>query len=252
MKLWLQSGSALAADKATPYGRRYEESLARHIATVVRPGTKSEVFGIGETPDGKDRDSAAFRIVASLMIESVLRAEDRGFDAVAVINTFDHGYHEMRERLEIPVVFISECSMHLACQLAPTFSFITHNEAIQLHVAELAKQYGLASRMVAGAHLGLTYEDFPKMYEDSEAYVARFAEAARQAIGRGAAMLMVAGNPFNMFLIEQGVREIDGVPILDCCTAAIKAAEQMVDLHELSIRRGAKGLFQTAPPEAFR
>jgi hypothetical protein len=48
------------------------------------------------------------------------------------------------------------------------------------------------------------------------------------------------------------VREIDGVPILDCCTAAIKAAEQMVDLHELGIRRGANGLFQTAPPEAFR
>ena len=207
------------------------------MTAVARPGTGLEIFGIGETPVGKDRDRAAFQIVASLMVESVLRAEAQGFDAVAVLNTLDHGYQEMREKLGIPVVFITECSMHLACQLAPTFSFITHNEAIGLHVAELAQRYGLAGRMVPGAHLDLTYEDFPRMYGNPAPYVDRFAAAARQAIGRGAAMLMVAGNPFNMFLIDQGVREVGGVPILDCCTAAIKNAELMVDLHRLGLRR---------------
>ena len=250
MKLWLQSGSALAADDATPYGKRYEESLTRHMQAVARSGTQMETFGIEGTPPGKDRYRAAYHIVTSQMIEGVLRAEAQGFDAVAVINTLDHGYYEMRELLDIPVVFISEAAMHLACQLAPAFAFVTHNELIGLHIAELAKRYGLAERMVAGAHLGLTYEDFPKMYDDPAVYVERFADAARQAIGRGAAMLLVAGNPLNMFLIDQGVKEIDGVPILDCCTAAIKTAELMVDLHRLGIRRSAKGLFEAPPPGA--
>lgn len=250
MKLWLQSGSALAADSATPYGKRYEASVASHMRSVARPDTVLQTFGIGRTPYGKDRYRASLQIVTAEMIKSVLRAEEQGFDGVAVINTLDHGYYEMRELLDIPVVFISESSMHLACQLAPRFGFITHNAAMQLHVGELAKRYGLADRMVEGAHLGLTYEDFPKAYADPARYVDRFAEAARQAIGRGAAMLMVAGNPFNMFLIDQGVRDIDGVPILDCLTAAIKTAEMLVDLHALGIRRSATGLFEAPPPDA--
>jgi allantoin racemase len=214
------------------------------------PTLQLKTFGIEETPSGKDRYRASFHIVVSHMVKSVLRAEPQGFDAVAVVNTLDHGYYEMRELLDIPVVFITESAMHLACQLAPGFSFVTHNAAMQRNVTELAKRYGLTERMVAGAHLDLTYEDFPKMYDDPETYVDLFATSARQAIDRGAALLMVAGNPLNMFLIDQGVREIDGVPILDCCTAAVKSAELMVDLHRLGIRRSTKGLFAAPPPEA--
>ena len=243
-------GSALTADAATPYGRLYEESLARHLKAVARQGTGLQAFGIDGTPHGKDRYRASFQIVTRLMIKSALRAEREGFDAVAVINTFDHGYYELRELLDIPVVFISECSMYLACQLAPTFAWVTHNAAMQLHTAELAKRYGVASRMVPGAVLGLTYEDFPQLYEKPGVYIDRFADAARETIARGATCLMVAGNPLNMFLIDQGVREVDGVPILDCCTAAIKTAEMLVDLHKLGVRRSAKGLFAAPEGEA--
>ena len=250
MKIWLQSGSALASDGGTPYGQLYEQSLARHLQRVARAGTQLEAFGIDGTPFGKDRYHAAFQVVTSLMIKSALRAETEGFNAVAVLNTFDHGYYELRELLDIPVVFISESSMHLACQLAPTFSFVTHNEAMQLHIMQLAKRYALADRMVPGTHLGLTYDDFPKLYEQPQTYIDRFTAAAREAIARGAAMLMVAGNPFNMFLIDQGLREVDGVPILDCCTAAIKTAELQVDLEQLGTRRSTKGLFESPTPEA--
>ncbi len=157
--------------------------------------------------------------------KSALRAERDGIDTVAVINTFDHGYYELRELLGIPVVYITESSMYLACQLAPTFSFVTHNEAMQLHIADLAKRYGVAGRMTPGTNLGLTYEDFPQLYEKPAEYIARFKETARETIARGATVIMVAGNPLNMFLIDQGVRDIDGIPILDCCTAVVKTAE---------------------------
>jgi allantoin racemase len=250
VKLWLQSGSALAADASTPYGRLYEESLDRHLKAMARPGTELRAFGIDGTPHGKDRYRASFHEVTRLMIRSALRAEEEGYDAVAVINTFDHGYYELREVIGIPVVFITESSMYLACQLAPTFSFVTHNEAMQLYIADLAKRYGVGERMVRGANLGLTYEDFPQLYDRPKDYIARFEETARDVIARGATILMVAGNPLNMFLIDQGVRDVDGVPILDCCTAVVKTAEMMADLHRLGVRRSAKGLFAAPEGEA--
>ena len=53
MKLWLQSGSALSSDASTPYGKRYEKSVARHMRAVARPDTVLESFGIESTPVGK-------------------------------------------------------------------------------------------------------------------------------------------------------------------------------------------------------
>ena len=50
MKLWLQSGSGLSADSATTYGKRYETSVAKHMAAVARPGTELQTFGIEGTP----------------------------------------------------------------------------------------------------------------------------------------------------------------------------------------------------------
>ena len=246
MKIWIQSGSGLATDTTTPYGRRYEQSLARHLQAVARPNTRLQTFGIDATPFGKDRYHAAYHLVVSLMIKSVLRAEPQGYDAIAVVNTFDHGYYELREIVDLPVVFITESTLYLACQLAPTFAFVTHNQAMLLHVTELAKRYGIAARMIRGQHLNLTYDDFPRMYDDPAPYLAAFRKAAQQVIARGATIILVAGNPVNMFLLDQGVRDIDGTPILDCCGAVVKTAELMVDLHRLGIRRSRKGLF-TAP-----
>ena len=99
MKLWLQSGSGLSVDSGTAYGSRYEQSLERRLKTVVRPGTEFGIFGIGATPFGKDHYHAAKHKVVTGVIESALRAEGQGYDAVAVLNTFDHGYYELRELL---------------------------------------------------------------------------------------------------------------------------------------------------------
>ena len=248
MKIWLQSGSALATDNASPYGRLYEDSMERRMNTVARPGVTVETFGIDGTPHGKDRYHAAFHMVTTLMIKSALRAKESGFDAVAIINTFDHGYYEMREVIDLPLAFISESAMYLACQLAPSFGFVTHNQAMLLHVSELAKRYGVAERMAAGMHLGMSYIDFPKMHDDPMIFIETFTTAARAVISRGAATILVAGNPMNMFLIDHDVREVDGVPILDCCAAVVKTVEMLVDLDRLGIRRGQTGLFTAPPP----
>ena len=249
MRIWVQSGSALAKDDTATYGREYEQMLKRHFQEVARPGTTVEVFGIEETPPGKDRYHSSTHIVVSSMVKSILRAEREGYDVIAVVNTLDHGYYEIREMVDIPVVFITESSLNLACLLAPKFAFVTHNQAMLLRLTEMAKRYGLAERMALGGCLSLTYDDFPKMYKDPEPYISMFADEARRVIKQGANILLVAGNPANMFLVSQGVKEIDGVPILDVCGAVIKIAELMVDLKEIGISRSKKGLFAAPSQE---
>ena len=251
MKLWLQSGSGLSADIGTAYGSRYEQSLERRLKTVVRPETEFGIFGIGATPFGKDRYHAAKHKVVTGVIESALRAEGQGYDAVAVLNTFDHGYYELRELLGIPVVFITESTLYLACQLAANVAVIGHNKQIQVQVEELGRRYGLAARMVAGESLDLTYDDFPKMYEEPETYVKRFQGAARKAIARGAGAFLVAGNPLNMFLVDQGLGDVNGAPVVDGCVATVKTVEMLVDMHALGIERGKTGLF-AAPGDEDR
>ena len=90
-----------------------------------------------------------------------MRAEGQGYDAVAVLNTFDHGYYKLRELLGIPVVFITESTLYLACQLAANVAVIGHYKQIQVQVEELRRRYGLVARMVAGDSLDshmMTYQ----------------------------------------------------------------------------------------------
>ena len=101
---------------------------------VARPDTRCTVHGIGSTPYGKDRFHSAKHKVVTGVIESALQAEPEGYDAVAMINTFDHGYYEFRELMRIPVAFITESTLHLACQMAPKVAVIGHNDQIRLQV----------------------------------------------------------------------------------------------------------------------
>ncbi|MDO8567545.1 MAG: aspartate/glutamate racemase family protein [Dehalococcoidales bacterium] len=249
MKIWVQSGSGLTKDaKSVKYGKKYEESLNKHFQEVARPGTKVDVYGIGSTPVGKDRYYSSQHIVASLMIKSVLQAKPQGYDAVAIVNTLDHGYYEIHEIVDLPLVFITEASLYVACMLAPRFAFLTHNESLLLRMTELARRYGMTDRMAPGANLNLVYEDFPKMYADPKTYIERFTEEGRKVIRQGANVLLLAGNPFNMFMVDQGVKEIDGVPVLDVCGAVIKVAELLVDLEKMGARRSKRGLFAIPKP----
>ena len=249
MKIWLQSGSGLSADGGTPYGTLYENAVQRRLSVIARPGTEIDTFGIGATPFGKDRYHAAKYKVVAGVIESALRAEPEGYDGVGVINTFDHGYYELRELLSIPVVFVTESTLYLACQLAPTFAVIGHNRQIELQVEDLARRYGLGSRMIAGESLDLTYDDFPRMYDDPSDYLEKFIIAARAAIKRGAGAFLVAGNPLNMFLVDQSLTEVDGAPVVDGLIATVKTAEMLVDLKAAGVDRGKNGLFKSPSNE---
>jgi Asp/Glu/hydantoin racemase len=55
----------------------------------------------------------------------------------------------MRELLNIPVLGLCECSVHVACLMSATFSLINVNPKFTHRIVESIKLQGLASRLVS-------------------------------------------------------------------------------------------------------
>ena len=237
MRIWVQSANAISKDAEVS---TYEQSLKRHVQEVASPGTIVDVFGVDVTPPRLDSYHLSQYIVVSDLVRNAIRAQNDGYDAFVITGTCDPGYDEIREVLEIPAVFILETSIHLACLFSSNFGFLAHSKSLLLRVTDRTKKYGLGERMTPGRCLNLTHKDFSKMWENPKPYVDAFIEEGKKVIQQGANILIISGNQSSLFLLYQGVREIDGVPILDACGTVVKFAEFLVTSREMGVIKSKK------------
>jgi Asp/Glu/hydantoin racemase len=230
--LWLQSASA-TSDAAI--WAVYQESAARHARSLVRPGTTVEFHGVSTTYPGVDSLDGAIHLVAREMTRNAIIAEQQGYAAFINVTTTDAGHDEIRELTDLPTIFITEATVFMAAQMGARFGFLTHNSGIRRQMERITTRYGLGHCVVEGASLELTYHDFVKLYADPAAGCEAFRAEARKSIARGARVLIPAGGPLNMFFVDHGLREVDGVPILDILAVSIKAAEQAIALKQAGV-----------------
>ena len=238
MKLWCQSCGGFGKD---PVWDPYEKGLKKHAKEVARPDTTIELVGQEFTIPAIDTYSASQNICRLQSIKNAIRAEKEGYDAFVMISTVDAGYREIREVVDIPVVFMLENCIHFALLFAPKFAFFTHNSALLNTLSEATKQYGLAENMVEGKYLGLSYSAWPDMFGHPEKYVDEITQKAKEVIARGAGALIPSATPLGVWLIENGLAEIDGACVIDAWGVAIKMAELMVDLKKVGITRSRYG-----------
>ncbi len=242
-RIWVQTGASFGKEPA--FWSDYERAMRRHVQEVARLGTVVVVYG-GEiaTPPGIALYHASWHIIETEFIKSAIRAEQEGYDAWVCVMSIDPAFHEVREVVDIPVVFNCHSSFHTASLLTDKYSFFPINESHMHRAIALAKEYGLAEHLVPGGCLNVPYEIFQDMFKNPKPLLDVFTREARKAIERGANMFALAmGNPFNIFLVEQGVKEFDGVPVLDSCGNLVRVAELMLDLKEVGVTRSKRGLY---------
>lgn len=240
MKIWFQTYSPSA--KIDPKWRDYNEACERYVPTLARPDTQVH-FAATDTRAPKMILSGYIQYLhLAQVIENAIRAEREGFDAFVVGGMRDLGYRELREVVDIPVVFISEASYHTACLLAPKFAVI-HSDRHPLQVASsIIKRYGLHERMVAGGYLGYSQTDLIEAFrKDPQRMISELRAIAKTPIEEGAGILVPGFAAINSFLAEHGIRDIDGVPFLDCQAVAIKTAEMLVDLRRMGMPKPGEG-----------
>lgn len=112
----------------------YAEAIHSHARERCAAGTLLEVRGVPDILT--DTSALHYRALDFLntraLIESALRTEREGFDAIAVGCFLDPVLDELKELLDIPVLGLGESAMHLACMLGRRFAVLSHTATFNI------------------------------------------------------------------------------------------------------------------------
>jgi allantoin racemase len=237
MKIWIQSGTPLGT---SPLYQPYFESLQRHAERVSRPGTIVDFPNLGKAYPGAGRSRTHLHFITQETLRSAIRAEKEGYD-VFVTQCLDLAYHELRELVSIPIVFMTQATLAYYSQLAPNFAFLVNSERLLHFFHEIATRYSVRERMVEGGFVNFAFTDYANLWNEPQPFIEEYKRVASGLAARGATALYPAGLYLSQWLIDQGIREVGGTMVMDPLAVGIKTAEMMVDLGQVGIRRSQSG-----------
>jgi allantoin racemase len=234
VKLFYQSMGVARRSASGPYAR----NLTSILRGAVEAGTEIDVRGLGPGKAIADQYRYLELLDTAEVLDNGLRAEREGYDAFLIGNVFEPGMHALREVLNIPVLGLLECSVHLASLMGASFSIVNVNPKFTRKVTENIASTGLQSRLVSidemrverGQVLDRSFEDAAVL----DQVVQQFCEAARIGIGRGAETIIPAGGIVMTILAFAGVHKVDNVPIVNGLIALTKMAEMAVRIRQLT------------------
>jgi allantoin racemase len=247
MRLYYQTLGMSRKSKSGAYG----QALEKIAAAASSPGTTIDICGLSPHRAVADQ----YRYLESLdtqeVLENGLRAEREGYDAFLLGNIFQPGLHELRELLNIPVLGLAECAVHMACLMGPNFSIINVNPKFNRRIVEGIKLQGLEGRMVSVEMMSVerpgVFDEALSDPETRNSIVAQFTETARRALDKGAEVLIPAGGSLMAVLVEAQLFQVDGAPVLNGIMSLIKTGEMAVQIRALTGSFTSKRMMY-APP----
>ncbi|MBI3043684.1 MAG: hypothetical protein HYY78_12765 [Betaproteobacteria bacterium] len=249
MKLWYQS---LVRDiNGSPYGRL----LRSAVDACTDPGTQVDIHGIEQSSGF----GVHYRFLelndTKEVVYNAMRAEREGYDAFLIGNSSDAGIREAREVVNIPVLGLSETSLHIACMMGATFGLMTVSEKWTPRNLENVRRAGLEGRLVGCVPLNTSPLELKKAMAEKprrDKVMSDFMAGAKSLIERGAEVIIPAGGDIIVFLAEDRIFEVDNTPILNGIYELVKMGEVAVKLRKLSGGRfKSKRLGYAAPSGDF-
>jgi Asp/Glu/hydantoin racemase len=247
MRLYYQTLGMSRGSKSGHYG----QLLRGRVERAAAPGTQIDIFGLAPHRAVADQYRYLEFLDTSEVIENGLKAQAEGYDAFLIGNFFQPGLHELRELLTIPVLGLAESSVSMACLMGPAFSLINVNPKFNRRIVDGIALQGLAGRMVSVEMLTVERPGvFDLALQDEgvrDRIVAQFRETAMRALDKGAEVLIPAGGSLMAALLQAGVQEVEGAPVLDGITALVKTGEMAAQMKALTGSFTSKRLAY-APP----
>ncbi|RZL84503.1 MAG: hypothetical protein EOP32_03445 [Rhodococcus sp. (in: high G+C Gram-positive bacteria)] len=217
------------------YSPNYFPYLRSYIDQVKSADTEVELRG---TRVGRIDSFRFFEVLDWVSIlDSVIGAEQDGFDAVAIGNILDPALREARSMVDIPVLGLGETSMLTSCMMGSQFSLVGVNPFFGGRFEENVAKYGLRERLATIECMGLTPHELDACFSDKDARkkaIESFTTAARASLDKGAEVVIPAGGRLTAFLNAVGLRDVDGAPLLDGTVSLIAATEAAVRVHRQS------------------
>ena len=236
------------------YSANYFPFLKDYVKRVAAPDTEIVIRG---TRVGRVDSYRFFEALDHVSIlDSVLEAEQAGFDAVAIGNMLDPGLREARSMVDIPVVGLGEISMLTACMMGARFGLVSVNRYMGGRFDDNVGRYGLRERMAALECMNLTPHELDACFSDEAARqnaLDAFRRASRACLDAGAEVIIPAGGRIVAFLNDNGIREVDDAPVLDGIASLITATESAVRLHAaMGTFVSRRRLYARAPEATIR
>jgi Asp/Glu/hydantoin racemase len=163
----------------------------------------------------------------------VLQAQDEGADAFIVGTYSEPIVPELRCLSTIPIVTMPEASMLAACMVAQKFALVTLNRTAVPYMTKSVAFHKLADR-VSGIYVvdeRMEEEELNTQFDDPDAYLARVRKACRIAIEEGAEAIIPAEGVLAAIVVNNGITQIDGAPIVDPIGTPLLFAELAVEMR---------------------
>jgi allantoin racemase len=241
MKIWWQS--------STPIHRLhdYRNALSANLNSIKRPDTEIHINGV----DNGSMDLHYNAIVAinsfapGGVLNKMMQAGEKGYDAVAIGCFLDPAMQEAREVLNIPVFGLGETSMLAACMYGHKFSGVAFHSKQAQYYDRKAFEYGLASRHVPFGQLGIDFNEVQSAFTSPGQMRERFIKEARRLAEQGAEVILAACATVNAIIRRENINEVDGALILDCNAVLLKMTEAMAELsRNIGLGASQRLLFQ--------
>lgn len=233
------------------YSPNYFPFLRSYIDQVKSPDTEVDLVG---TRVGRIDSYRFFETLDWISIlDSVIGAEQDGYDAVAIGNILDPALREARSMVDIPVLGLGETSMLTSCMMGSTFSLVGVNPYFGGRFEENVAKYGLRERLASIECMGLTPHELDACFSDEDGRARAtdsFIAAARASLDKGAEVVVPAGGRLTAFLNAVGLREVDGAPLLDGTVSLIAATEAAILIRRQSGSFVSRRRLYARAPEA--
>lgn len=233
LRIWFQSTVEIATYHS------YRQALLDHFARVA-PDLEVALHGVPDGTWGGLANSqvmqmpyAYHKILSDVLFVQLRKAEREGYDAFVLGSFTEPWLRELRSMTDIPVVSTAEAAVHVACSVAQKFALVTMNVE-----NEWFQRVNMQARSLEGRVSGIyvvrpeaTEREINTIFTDPSAYLARFTDVARRAIGQCADAIIPSEGLVATVVARNDLREIDGVPVVDPIAAAVLYAQMMAKLH---------------------
>ena len=241
----------MAAVEGTPeaeYVKNWDKLVRKNIDMVKASGTEV-TFQIPRRGAGAEATQYKFMNALNDM-ETLYGCMELGktgiYDAVIVLCFFDTMAWEARQALDVPFLAPGELSMRMASLMGKKFGVVTAGDSASLVVEENIKKYGLRDNAVPSRAMpmDLGTDSWATCHTDAHSMIKNFTEAGRKLIADGAEVIIPGCMAVDPVLpvapgcekdYPNGLREIDGVPVMNVIALTIKVAEAFVAMKKAGL-----------------
>lgn len=195
---------------------------------LINTNNKVRVADTNEGPG-----SIESSIEGDLSVKGVLKKlikEKGSYDSVVIGCGDDPGLFSVRELLDVPVIGPMEASLAYSSMLGDKFGYITISEDAFPETRMIFRKYGAENRCASIRSMNVTVDEMITQKITEEEFLETFVKEVRAAIKCGASTILLGCMSMAYMLIDEKVRNIIDIPVINPAKVSICTAEAMMSL----------------------